>query len=308
MKRVAFYFEDRWVFAKIFNELRKHLYPDYDCDIVDWGNYLHAPAGQYLKDKYDIFVSIPFGCFFLHEQYGIELERCYAHLHSEYDVVDILGKYKNARDYFSRLGGFGAVSEPIKNCAVAHNLRAPELLPVGVTVANYHREPPTQIRRLGYFGQTHRVDAAVSPHDIKRGYLAQRVAEAAGLDLVAHDNIPYPLIDAAYKYIDAVIFCSLSEGNPYPALEGAAAGLPVFGTAVGVFSEFVEQGAGVVLPTKEDDFVAAAVECIHQLNDAPDLLRAVCQQAAKVGSLRDWSFVAPRWKHALDAMARTVSF
>lgn len=302
MKRVAFYFEDRWVFAKIFNELRKHLYPAYDCDLVDWGAYLQPPASQYLKDKYDLFVSTPFGCFFLHEQYGIELRHCYAHLHSEYDVADILQLYPKAREYFAQVGGYGAVSEFLVECSARHGLaRRPELLPVGVTAANYYRPPPTEIKKLGYFGKLHRVDRAVMEADLKRGYLAQRVAREAGVELVHHENIPYPLIDQAYKQVDGVIFCSLSEGNPYSALEGCAAGLPVFGPAVGVFRELAAQGAGVVLPTEEDAFVAAAVECIQQLNSTAGLLPVVCQHAAHIGQTRDWSGLAPRWRQAFDA-------
>ena len=300
MRRIAFYVEDRWVFAKIFNELRKHLYPEYDCDIVDWGSYLHAPASRYLSDKYDLFVSTPFGCFFLHEQYGIDLKRCYAQLHSEYDVADILQKYSRAREYFDRVGGYGAVSTFLVDCSRRHGLtRIPELLPVGVTAANYQRPPPTEIKRLGYFGKIARVDSAVMAHDLKRGYLAQRVARAAEIELVQHEDIDYTLIDQAYKAVDAVMFCSLSEGNPYSALEGVAAGLPVFGPGVGVFNELVAEGAGVLLPTEDEEFVSAAVDYIKQLNTTKELLYAVSCHAAKVGSRRDWSFISPRWKQAL---------
>jgi len=308
VNRIAFFVEGRWVFAKIFDELRKYLYPEFDCDLIDWREYLKNPwAKRYLTDKYDLFVSTPFGCFFLHEQYGIDLRRCYAQLHAEYDVAYVLQNYSQARSYFNRVGGYSAVSTFLVDYSRQNGLeRVPDLLPVGVTAHNYYRQPPKEIKKLGYFGKINRVDAEIVNTDIKRGYLAQQVAERAGLELVQHEDIPYTLIDQAYKHVDAVMFCSLTEGNPYPALEGCAAGLPVFGTPVGVFTDLAAEGGGILLPIEPEAFVTAAVEQVQQLNKTPDLLNEVSCRAAEIGRRRDWSFIAPRWKQSLASTLETL--
>jgi hypothetical protein len=298
MKRVLFYTENNWVFGKLFNELVKYLYPEYDCDILDWGKIQPREDTDRMQQKYDLFFSTPVGCFFLHDTYGIPLTRCYGHAHSDFDVVDAVRRFP--LDYFNQLCGYAVVSRPLVGISFSHGVpRIPDILPVGVTCTNYRRPPATQIKKLGYFGRMSRQD---NKFDIKRGYLAQRVAEQAKLTLWHREGVHFIVADRLYHEVDIVIFCSLVEGNPYVALEAMAAGLPVLGTDVGIFSELSKAGAGVILPFHEDAFVAHAVEAIHLLQAQPELYRIMSQAAITLSQQYDWSVIKEQWLKTLRSV------
>lgn len=307
MPRIVFFVENNWVFGKIFNELIKHLFPVYDGDIMDWSRYLSPEERLYLNAKYDLFFSTPVGCFFLHDQYGTPLERCYGHAHSEFDIDDALRRFP--REYFDRLGGYGAVSAAIVQKSVrAQVSRIPTLLPVGVTAKNYRRNPArTGVTTLGYLGRKARHDAptdtTAADIDIKRGYLAERVAAATGVTLVQREQIAFSLVDQVYTDLDLVIFCSLTEGNPYMALEAMAAGIPVLGTEVGLFPELTLTGGGLILPTEPDALVHHATAMIMALQRDTRLYDLMRQAAAVEGARRDWAVLKPQWLAALAEIA-----
>jgi glycosyltransferase involved in cell wall biosynthesis len=291
LKRVLFFIENNWVFGKIFNELTKHVYPTYDCDIFDWGKVQPREHTDWMQQKYDLFFSTPVGCFFLHDTYGIPLERCYGHAHSDFDIVDARKRFP--REYFDRLCGYAVVSEPLRYVSFSHGVqRVPAVLPVGVTCANYQRPAPTKIEKLGYFGRMARKDG---DFDIKRGYLAQAVAEQAGLQFVNREHVPFFIADRLYHEVDLVMFCSLVEGNPYVVLESCAAGVPILGTPAGIFPSVAATGAGVVLPMEEEAFIKSAVKTIQALQNEPALYARMCQAAGEVSKTFDWSVIKRIW-------------
>jgi glycosyltransferase involved in cell wall biosynthesis len=297
VKRVLFYFEDNWVFGKIFREAAKYLYPEYDCDLLDWSKGYDAETIAGLQQKYDLFCSTPVGCFFLHDAYGIPLHKCYGHAHSDFDLVDALRRFP--KRYFGELRGFGAVSPYIIERAQFRNIaREPAWLPVGVTTQNYQRPAPTTVRTLGYFGKMARVD---DHDDIKRGYLAKRVAEMVPLALYHREHVHFLAADRLYQHVDLVIFCSTTEGNPYVVLEAAAAGLPVLGTAVGLFPEHCQRGAGILLPTPDDLFTTRAVMAIRALQNEPARYDQMRQAALTAAQCYDWSAVLPHWRQEFSA-------
>jgi hypothetical protein len=263
-----------------------------------------------LREKYDLYFSTPVGCFFLHDTYGWPLEKCYAQAHSEFDIEDALRRFPQT--YFDRLAGYAAISPAIREASIARNVpRLPTLLPVGITAANYARPMSTSLRRLGYFGRMARSDH--DQPDLKRGYLAERVARESGLEFYQREHLHFLAADRLYREVDVVMFCSTTEGNPYVALEAAAAGVPTLGTPVGLFPDIANNGAGFLLPVDPEQFVAGAVEVIRQLRDQPALYQYVSQTAVSASQPFDWSAVAPRWKQEFarvcckDAMTRKDS-
>lgn len=290
--RVLYFFENNWVFGKIFNELIKFLSPDIDGDFLCWTRLYSPLEAELLRDKYDLYVSTPVGCFFLHDTYGWPLEKCYAHVHSEFDIDDALQRFP--AEYFTKLAGYSAVSSPIwRACVDRVTNRTPMLLPVGVTTANYIREPSTQIRRLGYFGRMSRSDHGQP--DIKRGELARAVAEQTGLEFYQHENVHFLAADQLYKHVDLVMFCSTTEGNPYVALEAAAAGVPILGTPVGIFPALAKTGAGVLLPLDADQLVAEAVGHIRRLQDDPDAYAKMSRAGRRASAAFDWVNIKALW-------------
>lgn len=297
MKRVLFYIHNGWVFGKIHNELIKVLYPDLHCDIVCWSQTYTDQSLKLLNAKYDLFVSTPATCFFLHKTYGIPYEKLVGIVHQDWDIFDPIESKKATAADFAKLRGYAVICPLLTNISFSYGVgRVPVVLPVGVMRSLYAREPATGIRRLGYFGSMERKDRGI---DIKRGYLAQRVAQEAGLELVSCSDLHFLATDKLYSLVDLTIFCSLIEGNPYVALESFAAGVPVLGTATGIFPALAGTGAGAVLPFDEERFVPEAVEVIKALHEDFSLYQKMHQAALMVGETRDWSRIAPLWRDYL---------
>lgn len=291
--RILYFLENNWVFGKICNELIKFLHPDIDGDVLCWTRLYLAEEAALLRDKYDLYYSTPVGCFFLHDVYGWPLEKCFAHAHSEFDLEDALRRFPP--EYFDKLAGFAAVSTAIVDASERVGVpRVPTIMPVGVTFANYVRPRSESVTRLGYFGRMHRSDDGKP--DLKRGYLAQRVAEQAGMEFYQRENFHFLAADRLYRNVDVVIFCSTTEGNPYTAIEAAASGVPILGTPVGLFPALASGGGGVVLPMDEEGFVSEAVTWLNRLRSSPELYQHMSDLAVETGRLFDWSVVAPLWR------------
>jgi hypothetical protein len=303
--RILYFLENNWVFGKIFNELLKFLHPDIDGDILCWTRLLSSDESALLREKYDLYFSTPVGCFFLHETYGWPLEKCYAHAHSVFDLDDALQRFP--AEYFTKLAGYAVVSQYIKNASLERPIpREPGVLPVGVTAVNYARPMSTEIRRLGYFGRMARSDH--DQPDLKRGYLAQRVAEQCGLEFVQREHVHFLAADQLYRDVDLVMFCSTTEGNPYVAIEAAAAGVPTLGTPVGIFPAMVQMtNCGVVLPLAETAFVEEACRTIRTLQANPALYQHMSRSATEAGRMFDWSNMKWLWQKEFQSLDTDVT-
>jgi glycosyltransferase involved in cell wall biosynthesis len=171
--------------------------------------------------------------------------------------------------------------------------RTPVILPVGLTTANYRREPSTRIRRLGYFGRMSRSDHGGL--DLKRGYLAQEVAARTGLEFYQRENLHFLAADQLYQSVDLVMFCSTTEGNPYVALEAAAAGVPTLGTPVGIFPALATNGAGILLPLDPAALVEEAVRRIEELQHDHDTYLYMSHAAQRNVAAFNWSQIRKLW-------------
>lgn len=293
MPKVLFYILNDWVFGKIHNELIKALYPDYYCDIFCWRLGISAIEADFLRTKYDFFVSTPEGCFSLHSQHGVPYSKLIAVAHGDWDIFNPIENYGVPRDEFHQLAGYAVICPLLVNISLSYSVgRVPDVLPIGVMCENYLQAPSTGIHRLGYFGAVSRNDNGT---DIKRGHLAQRVAEAAELEFVAYRGMHFLITDQFYSHADLTIFCSLLEGNPYVVLESCAAGKPVLGTATGIFPAIAATGGGIVLPFDEEQFVAEAVAIIRRLQANFEQYEQMCAAARATSQQYDWSVIGPQW-------------
>lgn len=296
MKRVLFYIHNGWVFGKIHNELIKLLLPEYYCDILCWSQVYTTQEIGLFNQKYDLIVSTPATCFFLHKNYGIPLEKMAGIVHQDWDVFSPLEKDSDTvtPETFNKLAGYGVICPLLVNISLSYGVaRIPKLLPIGVYRDFYRRPMSPAIKRLGYFGRMARKDRG--DLDIKRGHLAQRVAKLTGLEFARCDSVHFLGADRLYQDVDLVMFCSLIEGNPYMALEAFAAGVPVLGTSVGLFPDLAASGGGAVLPFEEDKFVSEAVEVIQALQADHALYQRMHEAASAKSKQFDWLTLRPTW-------------
>lgn len=288
--RILFYIENNWVFGKIHNELIKALYPTAAADILDSRQSYSAEDWHFFAETCDFIVSVPSFCFMLHREYGVPYKKMIGVAHGAWDILHAT---REPNPQFEQLAGYAVICPLLQHISFAYGVgRVPDVLPIGVMCENYLQAPSTGIHRLGYFGAVSRNDNGT---DIKRGHLAQRVAEAAELEFVAYRGMHFLITDQFYSHADLTIFCSLLEGNPYVVLESCAAGKPVLGTATGIFPAIAATGGGIVLPFDEEQFVAEAVAIIRRLQANFEQYEQMCAAARATSQQYDWSVIGPQW-------------
>lgn len=294
MPKVLFYILNDWVFGKIHNELIKALYPDYYCDIFCWRLGISAIEADFLRTKYDFFVSTPEGCFSLHSQHGVPYSKLIAVAHGDWDIFNPIENYGVPRDEFHQLAGYAVICPLLVNISLSYSVgRVPDVLPIGLFCQQYRRRPPQKLNRVGYFGRWTRTDRGAL--DIKRGWLVEKAVRAAGLDFVKNEAAHFLAAARLYQDIDLVMFASLTEGNPYPALEATATGLPVLGTATGLFPDIAHAGGGLVLPFSESAYFDAAVTELQRLQKDTAAYQHMCTRSREYGQQIDWSVIRTTW-------------
>ena len=303
MKRVLFFIHNGWVFGKIHNELIKLLLPEFYCDILCWTHAYTQHEMELLAQKYDLFVSTPEGCFSLHTQHGVPYEKLAGVAHLDWDIYHPIEKQPESAA-FDKLAGFSVICPLLINISLSHGItRIPKLTPIGLYQKFYARPMSQSVTRLGYFGRMVREDR--TGMDIKRGALAQTVAEQAGLEFVQCESVNFLAAERLYKNVDLVMFCSLMEGNPYPALEAFASGIPVLGTATGLFPALAASGGGAVLPFESDKFVPEAVEVIQALKADHALYAKMHTAALNKSREFDWQALKQTWVDFLNGCLAT---
>lgn len=291
--KILFYFENRWIFGKLHNELIKVLYPEIYCDILDASIGIMPERMHLFLNKYDYIVTTPWaGITVVHKQMYIPLNKIVAMAHGE---LDITAAFRDGAtdDHYNELGGYIAVSDKIRDFSKTKGItRVPEILGVGVFSDLYKKEISKEIKTIGYVGCFHRIEENV---DIKRGYIAERIANINNLYFKHVNDINFLTVEQMYQDIDILIFCSLTEGNPYSAIEAFASGVPVIGTDVGIFKKLSMNGGGFVLPVNEDEFIAQASSIINYLKENPEEYNKISIKAKEASKQYDWFNLKSRW-------------
>jgi len=85
-------------------------------------------------------------------------------------------------------------------------------------------------------------------------------------DIATCDRLPFTSMPAWYQQLDVIVCVSKTEGTPNPALEGAASGLAIISTRVGIVPEFLEEsGGGVLLDSaSQADIVRGLQELVQK--------------------------------------------
>ena len=309
-RRILFFIEDSWAFGNIHNALRKCLYPEYDCDVACWKTNYNYETMRYLVDKYDLFVSVPHGVCFLHEYFGVPNEKLVGIAHGDRDIYSCTEPAKENKSYigspkhFSDLRGYAVISKKLMTTSFAFGVpRLPDILPIGLYTRDYIRPMSTEIKTLGYMGAIERFDN--HGFDFKRGKLAMVVAEKTGLTFNAphtRNEIHYLGSNRVYREMDLLMFCSLQEGLPCTAQEALAAGVPVLGTAAGLFEEWAAEGGGVVLPYEEDAFIEQAVAVIRLLQQDHSKYQKMHAAAIATSQKYDWAVLKKTWVDYFDKL------
>ena len=136
-----------------------------------------------------------------------------------------------------------------------------------------------------------------SPDD--RASLARAAAKVDVGDALAYaPSLPDDRLAVLVRSARAAILPALSDATGLPALEAIACGTPVVASAVGALPEVVG-GAGILVPPREPDRLAAALSTVWTDDRVHDRLAAAARERAEMDR-RTWADVALETRRVYD--------
>lgn len=116
---------------------------------------------------------------------------------------------------------------------------------------------------------------------ISDGYERQKLeAKIAALNLQNKFFLLGAIPDAAQylKAFDVFVMSSIKEGLPYALLEAMAAGVPAIATRVGGMPEILEPNAGIIVPPRDPQALAGAIENLLANHEQANQITLVAAQ------------------------------
>ena len=300
MKRVLFFFEDKWAFGTIHKALCKELYQHgIYANLLDWAYYHTFTADEFrlLNNIYDIFVTIPNVAMHLHRA-GIPLNKIVVIAHEQRDLY--AAHQQQGLDFLNEVKQFAVISPILKIKSKELNLtREPKITPTGIHFDLFYSDIHSQLKNVGYAGA--KTSCNFFGVERKRGHLAEQAVDGvSGLNLVNHAFYYHLCMPAYYQQVDCIIQSSLEEAGGLPLMEGAAAGRLIIGTPVGYLGENGDRGAGILVPLDETGFVQKTIEYLAYYRDNPVEYRHRCESIQQFARENyDWSVVIKNWVELL---------
>ena len=267
MKRVLFFFEDKWAFGAIHKALCKELYQHgIYANILDWNTNLSMNEFGLLNRVYDIFVTLPNVASYLLRA-GIPFDKIVVVAHEQRDLYE--AHQQQGLDFLNEVKQFAVISSVLKIKSKELNLaREPKITSAGIHFDLFYSDTHSELKNVGYAGA--KTGRNFVGAEIKRGHLAEQAVDGvAGLKLVNHAFYYHLCMPSFYKNIDCVIQPSLEEAGGLATMEGAAAGRLIIGTPVGYLGENGDRGAGILVPLDEAGFVQKTIEYLAYYRDNP---------------------------------------
>ena len=259
-------------------------------------------AFAHLLSYYDFVISSLDGIQVLVDAYHVPYERIIALSHAEMDLYILIDQKGKA--VFDRFAAFGAVGFNIFTRAALLGLaRLPQVVPYGIDLAEFHAEIPDRLATVGYASSM--TQLTIYGVEVKRGELAEACAREAGLDFKiagsTGDQISFHDMPAFYRSVDALLMTSITEGDPYPVREAAAAGRLVIGTPVGHFPARANDGAGIIAPIEAEKFKAFTVAALRYYKDNPAAYVEKCREIQAAARKFDWQYAISDWVELLES-------
>ena len=289
--------------GRAYYDLTKLLHDrGYVLDILDWSVPHSVEAFAHLLSYYDFVISSLDGIQVLVDAYHVPYERIIALSHAEMDLYILIDQKGKA--VFERFAAFGAVGFNIYTRAALLGLaRLPQVVPYGIDIAEFRAEIPDRLATVGYASSM--TQLTIYGVEIKRGELAEACAREAGLDFKVAgstgDQISFHDMPAFYRSVDAVLMTSITEGDPYPVREAAAAGRLVIGTPVGHFPVRAHDGAGIIAPIEAEKFRAFTVAALRYYKDNPAAYVEKCREIQVAARKLDWRYAISDWVELLES-------
>jgi glycosyltransferase involved in cell wall biosynthesis len=303
---VIFYVEQDWAFGRIHTDLSKYLFQyGINAHFLDWTKIYQRDEIYHLNKIFDAWVTTPHGWKGLSSyDVGVEPEKMIVVSHSKLDIHE---PYDALKDMYSRFYSYGAVSnwiiEESKNKGIE---REPILCPLGIDYKTFKLDISRKLERIGFASSFNRRNEICRGHDaaekafgmrVKRGYLAEDIAERTDLELkiAKQHSSNFATMPAFYKSVDSILITSTHEGAGLPMLEAGAAGKLVMSTSVGHFEERVGDKGAIRLPMGETELVDYATDVLNFYKRNSHIYMNKCFQIQEHAESYDWKYVIKNW-------------
>lgn len=214
-----------------------------------------------------------------------------------------------------------AISEFQRKQLIKYGVAKPiTVIPWGVDTALYHfsekerrsvlriihvghltpvKDQSTLLRAVALINEKHPVELKLFGVDCMNGAIQNLSRELGVGDKVAfQDMIPYDQMPDQYAWADVMLHTSLSEGQSMALTEGAATGVLLAGTNVGLLFDL---GNDCGICVEVGDFKSLASNVLKILRDEDDWNRRV-QNAKKWSESHDLTWTVNTLKQSLDTL------
>lgn len=235
------------------------------------------------------------------ETYGVPAEKIVGLAHAVLKIRILVGQM--GVGIFDRLAGYGVVGYPLfEASAILGVKRHPLVVQLGVNFNEFFAEAPERLTTVGYAGSMSL--QSTDGIELKRGALAEEAAREAGLSFKVAGStgqqIPFHDMPAFYKWVDALLVSSVTEGAGLPAREAAAAGRLVISTPMGDFPLRMSEGLGIVAPIESHKYKKFVVEALRHYKENPVAFRDACRKAQDAARQLDWPNVIGDWADLIE--------
>ena len=296
--RVGFYTYPEWAFGSIHHALCKELYKKgILANIIDW-NYAFSDEERVNIGKiYDVFVTVPGNAVsLLTDLFKVPEEKIIAVAHGRYDIEYGIRE----RNRFDLLRGLAGVSPDLAKHSLRLGIkRKMEIVRNGVHFDYFYQPVSNSMKTVGY-GGAYRYQNFSKTEDIKRGYLAQQIANRSNLPFHPAPKQTFLSMPSYYSSVDCVIVSSTQESCALPLMEASASGRLPISTCVGVARD-CEGYPGIVLPFEEKVFVEKGIREVLNLVESPKTHTSLCKTAQDYArEAFDWGNVIDDWVKLLE--------
>lgn len=292
MTKVLFFVDVGWVSGAIHFDLTRYLHArGVISDVLDWGRSYGHQEMTMLAEYYDYVVTAPGQTGALTDSYLIPHAKIIIVAHSFYDLRALRTRPPEELDRFA---GYGVVSDVLLQLSVSLGIsRLPSVLRPGINYQKYYTPVSSALEAVGYASTFHQDNGARL--DIKRGFLARQVAEAAGLPFKPASGYTFMAMPAYYAEVGAVLTTSLTESVGLPAMEAAAAGRLVIGTPAGRLPFLVSIGAATLAPFDASDYRDFVAAKLRYFRKNPAAYMDTCTAAQEAARQLDWEHCLGDW-------------
>lgn len=293
MTKVLFFVDVGWASGAVHFDLTRYLHAHgIISDVLDWGRRYSRQEMAMLAEYYDYIVTLPGQTGVLTDQYSIPHAKIIIIAHSFHDLrIALRTRPPEELDGFA---AYGVVSDTLLQTSVNLGIRrVPKVTRLGINYQKFFAPVSSALKVVGY-GSTMHADSGAGL-DIKRGFLAGQIAEAAGLLFRPASGYVFLAMPRYYTQVDVVLVTSLTESVSLPAMEAAAAGRLVIGTPTGCLPYLASIGAAVLAPFDAEAYRDFVVAKLQYFRDHPAAYIDICKATQAAAKHLDWERCVQDW-------------